>query len=420
MYQKYTLDNGLRLTISPMPHCHSVCLSLFVGTGSRYEKDEEAGISHFLEHLFFKGSEQRPTAKDISEAIEGVGGMLNAGTERELTVFWCKIASAHFPLAMDILVDMLRHPRFDPEDIEKERQVILEELRAIADSPQQKVEVLIDEVLWPNQALGRDVAGSKETVQAITRPMILEYLNLQYRPGNTVVSVAGNVSPEEVLASFQKALGDWEPGPPQPWFPANDSQAAPRMRLERRHTEQAHLSLALPGLSYFHPDRFTLGLLNVILGDGMSSRLFVEIREKQGLAYDIHSYLSHFFDAGAMTIYAGVEPKKARAALDAILQELRRLREDIPQAELTKAKELTKGRLLLRMEDNRSVSGWLGAQELLTGHIRTVDEVVEIIDRVTVEDLQRVARQLLVTEKLNLAIVGPFRRESPFRGRLQI
>jgi len=380
---------------------------IFIGAGSRYERAEEVGSSHFIEHLCFKGTERRATSKEISEAIEGVGGMLNGGTDKELTVYWCKVARPHFLLALDLMVDMLRNSRFDAQDMERERQIIIEELNMSMDSPPQRVNILIDEVIWPNQPLGRDVAGSKETVAALSREVLLEYLSRQYVPNNTVVSVAGDIGDEEVLASLSSVFGDWTTGTPQPPFPAEESQDEPRLHIEHRDTEQAHLCLSLRGLSTFHPDRFNLDLLNVILGEGMSSRLFLEIRERRGLAYDIHSYVDHFLDSGAVTIYAGVDPKRIDATTGAILEELRRLKDGVPALELTKAKELAKGRLLLRMEDTRNVAGWMGGQELLTGRILTVDEVVSIIDAITPEDLERVARDLFITEKLNLAIVGP-------------
>ena len=403
-----------------MPHTRSVCISIFVGAGSRYERAEEAGTSHFIEHLCFKGTDKRATAKEISEAIDGVGGMLNGGTDKELTVYWCKVARPHFRLALDVLVDMLRNSRFDGQSMEKERRVIIEELNMSMDSPTQRVNLLIDEVLWPDQPMGRDVAGSKETVSAISRQTLLNYRAHQYVASNAVISVAGDIGHEEVLDSVISAFDDWHQGVPRSWFSAQDSQEMPRFCLEHRDTEQAHLCLALRGLSYLHPDRFNLDLLNVILGEGMSSRLFLEIRERQGLAYDIHSYVDHLLDSGAVTIYAGVDLERIDSAIEAILAELCRLKDEVPESELTKAKELAKGRLMLRMEDTRSVSGWMGGQELLTGRILTVDEVVSIIDAITIPDLGRVARELFTTDKLNLAIVGPFPDGERFQCLLQL
>jgi len=420
MYQKSVLENGLRVITASMPYTRAICIAIFVGAGSRYEGIEEAGVSHFIEHLCFKGTQRRATSKEISEAIEGVGGMLNGGTDKEFTIYWCKVARPHFSLALDVMIDMLRHSKFDAQDMERERQIIIEELNESMDSPQQRVNMLIDEVVWPNQPLGRDVAGSKESVNRLSRGMLLEYLSHQYVPNNIVISVAGDISHEEVLSSISEALGDWTQGHPQPFYPAEDSQEEPRLRIEKRDTEQAHLCLAIRGLPLLHPDRFNLDLLNVILGEGMSSRLFLEIRERRGLAYDIHSHVDHFLDSGAVIIYAGVDPKHIDTAIEGILNELHLLTEDISEAELYKAKELAKGRLLLRMEDSRSVAGWMGGQELLTGGIRTVDEVVSIIDAVTPQDLKRVAAELILTEKLNLAVVGPIAGEDRLHSLLKL
>ena len=391
-----------------MPHIHSVCVGIFIGAGSRYETWEESGISHFVEHLCFKGTEQRPTSRDISTAIDGVGGTFNGGTDKESTLYWCKVAHIHFPLAVDVLADILCHSRFDPRDIESERRVIIEELNMQMDSPQQRVHMLINEILWPDHPLGWEVGGSKETVTKISRQMMLDYLQHQYSPGNTVISIAGGVEQESALSQIEETFGDWSSTSSTiPYLPASDVQQAPRLRIEPRDTEQSHLCLAIPGLSSTHPDRFTLDLLNVILGGGMSSRLFIEIRDKRALAYAIYSYAEHLLDSGSITIYAGVNPDNTEAAIEAILGEVRKVMERVPGSEITKAKELVKGRLLLSMENSSNVAHWMGGQELLKGQILTVGDVSRAIDAVTAEDLQRVSQEIFVTEKLNLSLVGP-------------
>jgi predicted Zn-dependent peptidase len=246
--------------------------------------------------------------------------------------------------------------------------------------------------------------------------MILGHMSRLYLPGNSVISIAGDISHDEVVNSVVRAFEDWPRGVAGDWFPAEDSQDAPRLKIEQRKTEQVHLCMAVRGLSNQHPDRFILDLLNVVLGEGMSSRLFLEIRERKGLAYDIHSHVSFFRDSGSLAIYAGVDPKKIELTVEAILKELMRLRdEQIPEAEVIKAKEMGKGRLMLRMEDTRSVSGWMGGQELLTNRILSVDEVVSIVDAITASDMQRVAKELFLTDKTSLALVGPVRN----KGRLE-
>ena len=398
----------------------SVSIGIFIGVGSRYEAEAEGGISHFIEHLFFKGTQKRPTAREISEAIEGVGGVLNGGTDKELTVYWCKVAQPHFPLALEVLVDMLLYSRLDPQEIEKERQVIIEEINMTRDSPQQWVSTLIDELLWPEHPLGRDIAGSKESVAAITKGMMLDYMVGQYQPSNSVVAIAGNIQHEEMVTAVSQVMGSWTKQQPPSGYSAYKEQPVRRLCIETRDIEQAHLCLALPGLSLFHPKRFTLDLLNVILGEGMSSRLFVEIRDKLGLAYSIHSYVDHFLDCGSVLIYAGVEPKNLQTAIKAVLEQLSRLKEKIPESELTKAKELSKGRLLLRMEDSRNVAGWIGGQEILTERILSVEQIVSIIDAITAEELKQLAEELLIGSQLRLAIVGPVTTEEPLGELLKL
>lgn len=291
----------------------------------------------------------------------------------------------------------------------------------VADSPTQQVDVLMDETLWPGQPLGRDVAGSAESVAALTREGALHYLRRQYVPNNAVLSVAGAVERAHVLELASAAFGDWSPGLPVPWYPALNGQREPGVGLKHKETEQAHLQIALRGLSLGHPNRYALSLLSVILGEGMSSRLALELRERRSLCYDVHSYTSFFQDAGTFTVYAGVDPARAHEALSAIVAELARLRDEPPpDEELARAKELAKGRLLLRMEDTRAVADWLGAQELLAGRIRAVDEVAALLDAVTPAGVQRIARSIIAPERFNLAVVGPFQDASAFRPLLRL
>jgi predicted Zn-dependent peptidase len=413
-YQRTVLSNGLRILTSSMPHTHSVSLSLYVGAGSRYEQEREAGVSHFVEHLLFKGTEKRPSAKEVAEAIDGVGGVLNGGTDREYTVYYIKAARPHMDLALDVLFELVRRPLMDPSEMEKERQVILEELAMVADSPAQIADLLLDSLLWPENPLGRDVAGTPESVNAIDREMVLGYMAQQYVPNNILISVAGHVDHDEVVAAIDAALGDWQGGKPAAWLPAVSSNGV-RCAVKYKHTEQAHVSVAVPGVPLSHPDRHAIQFLSVVLGEGMSSRLFIELREKRGLVYDVHSYAAHFLDTGAFNVYTGVDPRNAVAALQVVLAELERLRDEGPTTEeLVKARELSKGRLMLRMEDTRNVSGWIGGQELLTGQVRSIEEAVAEMDAVTLEDLQRVAREIIVPARMHLAVVGPYRSDKKF------
>jgi len=419
LYQKTTLGNGLRVITAAMPHTKAVSISIFIGVGSRYETEAQAGVSHFIEHLLFKGTPKRPTAREISEAIEGVGGMLNGGTDKELTVYWCKVAKPHWQMALDVLSDVLLNSKFDPQEIEKERTVIIEEINMSKDSPAQQVNLLIDDLLWPNHPLGRDIAGSRESVTGITRDMMLGYLAEKYSPDSTVIVVSGNIEHQEVISAVQQVLGDWVKQKIHSGYATYKGQITRQLTIETRDTEQVHLCLALPGLSLLHPNRFTLDLFNIILGEGMSSRLFAEIRDRLGLAYSIYSYVDHFLDTGSIVVYAGMEIKSMKKAVKAILEQLSQLTERVPESELSKAKELSKGRLLLRMEDSRNVAGWLGGQEVLTGRIWTVDQVESIVDSITALEIKKLAQELFVASQLRLAVVGPVNAEEPLEELLK-
>ena len=414
-HNRTVLENGLRVLTSNMPHTYSVTLALFVGVGSRYEPDETAGSTHFLEHLLFKGTKNWPTAQDISEAIEGVGGVMNASTDREITIYWCKVAKPHFRRALAVLLDMVVNPLLDPDEMEKERQVILEELRMSNDYPTHRVDLLMDEMLWPNQPMGRDVGGTIESVKAIRREDLVGLMQRQYGPDNVVISVAGGVSHEEVLGEIEDAVGDWTPRNPMEWSPAKVGQREAAVRVEYKEAEQAHICVGMPALRLDHPDRYALSLANIMLGEGMSSRLFLEIREKLGLAYDVHSSLSQYRDCGSLVVYCGSEPSRSRKSLEAIMGQLAAMREGFSERELAKAREYSKGRIMLRMEDTRSVAMWQGGQELLLNRVSSVEDVVRAIEGVTLEDVNRVAGELADERRMNLAVVGPFEGDEGFR-----
>ncbi len=419
-YQKEVLENGLRVITSPMPEMRSVTIGLFLAVGSRFEKPKESGVSHFIEHMLFKGTRKYPTSKDVSGTIEGIGGVLNAATDKELTVYWAKVAGFQFSLAFDVLVDMILAPKFDPTEIEKERKVIIEELGMYMDSPHDWVHVLIDEVLWPNHPLGWDVGGTKESVNGITRRNLMGYMTRNYGPENLVISVAGDVKHDLVVDEARKRFVSWQRKSLPTYQPAPNHNGTSTLRVAYKATEQANVCIAGPALSRNHPDRFKLALLNVIFGEGMTSRLFMEIREKLGLAYDVHSYINHFADAGALVVYAGVDPSKLDGALTAIVREIDRLRQEpVSQEELHHAREYYKGRMVLRLEDTRAVAGWHGGQELLNDKIMEVDDVIEIIDRITPLELHELSQRIFTEDWLHLAAVGPFRSDSRFQKLLR-
>ena len=420
MHKSSVLDNGLRIITNFMPHTRSVSLAIFVGVGSRYETNEIAGSTHFLEHVLFKGTKSWPSAKAISEAIEGTGGIMNASTDKEMTVYWCKVAEPYFRTSLSVLVDMILNPLLDVQELEKERQVIYEELRMTNDYPSHRVDLLIDEMLWPNQPMGRDVGGSLESVANISRDDLVNLMEHQYGPNNVVISVAGNVRHEDVVEYLMPSVDTWVYREPWKWSPVDGEQSRPTVRLEYRETEQAHVCLGIPAVSMEEPDRYAARLFNTLLGEGMTSRLFQKLREELGLVYDVHSDISHFKDCGSLTIYFGSEPNRSLRALSAIMEELINVKGSFSEDEINKAKRLTKGRMLLGMEDSRSVAMSFGAQELMYGSVKTVDEIAENIDGLTLDDINRVANKILQEDKLNLAVVGPFKDIQKFEPLMRL
>ena len=401
------LDNGLRVLCAPMSSARSASVSLYVGAGSQYERDELAGVSHLVEHCVFKGSELHPSAADISTAIEGVGGYINAGTDRELTVYYAKVPGPDWQTAVDVIVDMVSRPKFKREELEKERSVILEELAQVEDSPYQLVAELLSEVMWRGTPLGRDIAGTPESVTSIPYDDTVDYWRSQYSPGNALVSVAGEIDPEAVLARVASLTAGWSPAEADSRREAPLADDAARVAVRLKETEQAQISIGLPALTSTHPDRHALGLLTAMLGDGMSSRLFLKVREELGLVYDIHSSLSLLRDSGVLQVSMGVDPENVEEALRATLGELSRMRDGVPEDEIQRARRLAAGRMLMGMEDTRAVSAWNGSQALLHGEVRSVDEVNERYQAVTAEDIARLANEYLCEDELRLAVVGP-------------
>jgi predicted Zn-dependent peptidase len=409
MYQLHTLANGLRIYFVPVSSFQSVSLGIFVRVGSRYERPVEAGVSHFIEHMLFKGTTRRPSARIIAETIEGVGGVSNAYTSQEATVYYAKVAAAQASTALDVLADMVRHPLFEPTEFEKERYVISEELNMIYDSPDSWANVLLDQVLWPNHPLGHNIVGTPESLTSLSRDSLAAYFAASYHPANALIAIGGAFDPDHILAELTALLGDWEPHQIPPFEPVPPPQTRARWHVEDRPIEQGHLCLALPGLSRHDPERYALSVLNAVLGEGMSSRLFLNIREEKGLAYAVDSSLNLLQDTGSLVVYAGVDPERAPEALQAILDELDCLRtEPIPPAELHKVKEYLKGRLVLGLEDSFSRAAWVAYQALFMDDLRTPEEVLQIYDAVTAEDVLAVAQKIITPNAYNLAVVGPF------------
>ncbi len=406
-YQRTTLKNGIRVLTSRMTHTKAVSVVFLVGAGSRYETDEEAGVSHLFEHMLFKGTPSRPRPRDITGVVESVGGTINAFTDRECTGYWCRMALPHYRRGVEVLADIIKSPLFRETDIQQEKHVVLEEIRATHDSPGALAEILLDSALWPDQALGRDVAGTIESVEAIPREVMLDYHRNQYVGCNIVVSVAGNIEHDEVVDQVDELLSDMPRGEPRGMFPYDDNLVGPSVTGGRRELEQLHMALAFKGVGMNDSRRTALRIMTVVLGGSMSSRLFEEVREKRGLAYGIGSSMHSLTDCGVVDIHTGVEPPRAVEALSVIVDELVKIRDGITEEELSEARELAKGRLILGMEESRAVANDLAAQELLRGSVETLDERIKSLDAVTLDGVRAVASDVVTSDKLALSAVGP-------------
>jgi predicted Zn-dependent peptidase len=414
--QRTRLDNGVRIVTSRMDHVRSASLIFHFAAGARHESDEHAGVSHFLEHMIFKGTSRRPDPVTITREIEEVGGILNAGTSRENTNYWVKVPSAHLATAFDVLADVLTDSTFNPDELEKERWVIFEEIHGIYDTPDDYIHDVIDELVWDGQSVGRPIIGTQETVGAITRDDVLSYLRGNYLPNRLVISAAGAVDHEHVVELAERAFGHLPTLEPSPLTRCGVTQTSPRIRVLERSTEEAHICLGMPALARTDERRQVQETLDAVLSSGMSSRLFHEIRERRGLAYAVFSYFRGYVDVGQGVVYAGTDPHKVDETVSAIMAELWKLREKpIPADELARSKELRKGRISMGLEDSRSVAGWIGSQELLFDEILTPEQVMQEIDEVTSSQVQELAQEIIMPERMNLAVIGPFSDETRFR-----
>ncbi len=409
MFHRTELPLGPRVISARLPGSRSVSIAAYVLAGSRLESPAKAGVAHFMEHLTFKGTRDYPSSRAISEAIEGVGGSANAATDRESTVYWARVPRREAARAMDVLGELVVRPRLDEADINQERTVIVEEIRSYLDDPAEYCQMLIQTALFGEGPLGREICGDEAGIRALPAAAIREFWGALYRPSNTVVAVAGDIAHEEALELAAKAFGSGSgivpAAPPAPPLPAG-----PRVLTGRRATSQAQLSIALPGLRRDHADAWNMAVLNAVLGDGMSSRLFLGVREEKGLAYDVSSGVVEYADAGALEISAGVDPMQLPAAIEAILAELTRLAdEEVPAGELAKAKAYLSGGLELRMDDTRHLASWVGGQEALHDRVYTLDDALAAVEAVRAEDMRRLAGELFHDEGLRMAVVAPAR-----------
>ncbi|HLX32847.1 MAG TPA: pitrilysin family protein [Gaiellaceae bacterium] len=413
IFERTTLDNGLRVLTADLPYAQSVAVVVMLAAGSRYETAETNGIAHFSEHMFFKGTERRPSSQQLAGEIDAIGGEFNAFTTKEYTGYYVRCAADNRDVALDVLVDMLRNSRFAEEEIEREKGVIVEEMNMYFDTPRDFIGGVYEELLYGDQPLGWDIIGRKETVRGATRETFLGYLDRWYKPSRMVLGVAGRIG-DGVLDRAQELLGDLadeDAGDPVPVAPYENG----RVRVFEKQSDQAHVCLGVPSFPIGHPDRYALQLLATALGGGMSSRLFTEVRERRGLAYYVHGLNHSYTDAGTLYAQAGVDIARIDEAVGTIAAELRKIAaEPLPAGELEKARSFAKGRFVLQLESPQGLMMFGIRREVLERKLPDPDEVLAGLDAVSVEDVSRVAGELLANDRFRLAVIGPFDDASRF------
>lgn len=407
MYKNTVLGNKLRVITYEMKGRDSVSVGIWIGAGGRYENAQNKGAAHFLEHIVFKGTKNYPCYA-IKELIEGVGGSLNAFTDEELTCYFAKIPAKHLGRTFDILTDMALFPLISPEDVEKERTVILEEIKMYRDLPQHFVMELLDELMWPGHPLGMNLAGSLETVGKMSADDLKEFRETHYNPGKIVVAACGCLKHRELVGLAQRKFESIRSKKCPDFLRADNSQEKSQVKFFCKDTEQMHLALGAFGLKIDHPDRHAFNLLNIVLGANMSSRLFNEIREKRGLAYSISSAIKSLKDTGILLVSAGVDNKKVTEAVEVVLGELRRMKkDDITKDEFTRAKDYYLGQILLGLEDTLEHMFWVGGQTVILNKTRKLSDILREVKKVTIADVRRVANVIFSEKNINLAVVGP-------------
>jgi len=419
VFEQHQLGNGLRVLSADMPQVPSVTCMIMLAAGSRYETPDTNGIAHFAEHMFFKGTERRPTARDIGMEVDGLGGEFNAFTSKEYTGYYVRCASDYRDQALDVLVDMLRNSKFASEEIEREKGVIVEEMNMYYDTPRDFIGGLYERLLYGDQPLGWDIIGRKETIRAANRETFLDYVGHWYKPERMIVGVAGRLD-DGYLDTIERLLGDLEATPtgaPAPIVP--EANGGPRVTVHQKESDQAHLCLGVPSFPLVHPDRWPLQMLTTVLGTGMSSRLFTEVRERRGLAYYVYAHNQPYTDAGSLYSQAGVDIARSEEAVETIVREFRRLvDEPVPAVELEKARALAKGRFVLRLESPQGMIVYGLGRQVLGDPALEPEDVLAGLDAVTAEDVQRVASDVIASHGLNLALIGPFEDAAPFEALL--
>lgn len=420
----FTLENGLQVIFIDTKTFPTLTTLLLVGAGSRYENETNNGIAHFFEHMAFKGSKKYPNSFVISSTVEGFGGVFNAFTSKDHTGYWIKATTEHFETMIDVIADMIQTPKLLTEEIEREKGVIKEEINMYEDMPQRKVGEIFENLLYPNHPLGYDIAGSKEVVTEFTRQTFLDYINSLYHPNNAVLVIAGGLNQrlniknqndklniKNYLEIIENKFGNWKRGNKSTFKKIDENQTEPQILIKYKKTEQAHFVLGYRSFSFDDDRKYALNLLATILGGGMSSRLFIQVRERRGLCYYISSGGEFYHDCGSFVTQAGVTNnlEKVKEAIKTILEEHEKIKTgNIKSKELLKAKEMIKGRLLLSMEDSMNIASFFGTKKILQNKILTPKEIIEKIEDVTAEEITKLAKDIFTKKNLNFALIGPF------------
>jgi len=415
VYQRNTLSNGLRVLTAPLDHAQSVACYIMLAAGSRYEDASNRGIAHFAEHMFFKGTEKRPTARDLSMEVDKIGGEFNAFTSKEYTGYYIRCAGEQRDVALDVLVDMVRNSKFDSDELQREKGVIIEEMNMYFDTPRDYVGSMYEELLFGSNPLGWETLGTRDTINAATRETFMDYIGNWYTPPRMVVGVAGMVG-TDLIPTLEGLLGDMSGNGKDHPVPAEVARTPEALvRLRQKDSDQANVCLGVPSYPLDHPDRYALQLLGTVLGTGMSSRLFLEVRERRGLAYYVYAYNNSYTDAGTLVAQAGVDLKRAEEAVEVIAAEFHKLADEpVGSEELEKARALAKGRFVLQTESPNGLLLFGLRREVLEGGAIEPEELLAGLDAVTAEDVQRVAQDIINGSGLRLAVIGPFDDASPF------
>jgi len=422
-FKKTTFPSGLRLVTAPMKDTSTVTVIVAVAAGSKYETKKTNGLSHFLEHMLFKGTKKRPKTKDIAGSLDSVGGEYNAFTSQESTAYFAKVDKEHLSLALDVVSDIYLNSKLDSREIGRERGVILQEINMYEDTPMLVVQEEFEHLLYGDQPAGWRVIGTKENIAKVRRKDFVGYIRKFYTAKNTVVCVAGNFEEKKVIGEIRKIFSKIGKGGENKKAKTTESQSAPQTKIKQKKTDQAHLVLGFRSFDMFHPDRFALSLLANILGGTMSSRLFLSVRERLGLAYHISASSENYSDCGYLAVRAGVGTKRAKIekAVKTILKEIGEVREiGVKEKELQKAKDNLRGRIALTLESSDEIAGFLAGQEIAKRKIETPEEIITQVDKVSADDIMRVAREIFVNNRLNLAMIGPIDEDKFLKNVLKI